>query len=156
MKLVKTKVRENKTEIIKVYISEIEHYIMFAYLFCMLGVFPLYYKEQYSKIGTVKFEFFWNTSFYFVGISLIIFLVKFILHRIGRNASCQSIIKNKTTKNSGIKSHKISDSLEMKGQKVKKTLLKFLNHFSCIWARWTTYRFFLSFFFYAIAYFPET
>ena len=132
MKLVKTKVKENKMEIIKVYISEIEHYIMFAYLFCMLGVFPLYYKDQYSKIGTVKFELFWNASFYFVGISLIFFLVKIILHRIEGNVSCQSIIKNKTTKNSGIKSHKTSGSLEIKGQKVKKRLLKFLNHFSCL------------------------
>ena len=132
MKLVKTKVKENKTEIIKVYISEIEHYIMFAYLFCMLGVFPLYYKDQYSKIGTVKFELFWNASFYFVGISLIFFLVKIILHRIEGNLSCQSIIKNNTTKNSGIKSHKTSGSLGIKGQKVKKRLLKFLNYFSCL------------------------
>lgn len=35
-------------------------------------------------------------------------------------------------------------------------LSSFLNHFPCIWARRTTYRLFLSFFFYPIAYFPET
>ena len=43
MKLVKTKVKENKADILKAYISEIEHYVTFAYLFCMLGIFPLYY-----------------------------------------------------------------------------------------------------------------
>ena len=102
MRLVKTKVKENKSEIIKVYISELEHCVTFAYLFCMLGIFPLYYKEQYSKIGTVKFEFFWKTSLYFIGISLLVLLVKVILQRVLMNTcnKIQNINKVKTEKKS--------------------------------------------------------
>ena len=98
MKLAKTKVKENKAEIIKVYISEWEHYITFAYLSCMLGIFPLYYKEQYSKIGTVKFEFFWKTSLYFIGISLIFLLVKVILQRVLMNTGNKMQNINKAEK----------------------------------------------------------
>lgn len=74
MKSPKTKVKEVET--IKVYIEKAEHYVTFAYLFCMLGIFPLFYKEQYYKIGDAKFQFFWKSSICFIGISLIFLLIK--------------------------------------------------------------------------------
>ena len=76
MKLLKTTDKNHKSNVIKTYISEFEQYVIFAYLFCMLGVFPLHYKEQYYKIGDVKFEFFWNSSLVFIGIFIVLTLIK--------------------------------------------------------------------------------
>ena len=50
MKLVKEKEKGVKTNVFVEIITQLEQYIIFAYLFCMLGIFPLYYKEQYYKI----------------------------------------------------------------------------------------------------------
>lgn len=82
MKLLRSKKKQSKAELVKDYIAEIERYVVFAYLFCMLGIFPLYYKEQYLKIGNIKFEFFWNTSLCFIGVSLAFFAVKAILQAV--------------------------------------------------------------------------
>ena len=82
MKLEKAKEKVPKIDIFLVGLNEIEHYILFAYLFCMLGIFPLFYKEQYYKIGDAKFQFFWKASLIFIAISVVIFLVKILLQKI--------------------------------------------------------------------------
>lgn len=82
MKKVKKNDNGKKSEIITEYIKVIEQYVVFAYLFCMLGIFPLYYKEQYYKIGNAKFDFFWNTSLCFIGISFVFVLLKIVLQQI--------------------------------------------------------------------------
>ena len=79
MKLLKTIEKNYKNNIFRIYLPELEKYAVFSYLFCMLGVFPLYYKEQYYKIGDTKFEFFWNSSLCFIGISMLFALVKIML-----------------------------------------------------------------------------
>ena len=87
MKLLKTTDKNHKSNVIKTYISEFEQYVIFAYLFCMLGVFPLHYKEQYYKIGDTKFEFFWNSSLVFIGISLLLVLIKTIIKKLSQGMS---------------------------------------------------------------------
>ena len=82
MKLVKATEKVSKIDIFLVGLNEIEQYILFAYLFCMLGIFPLFYKEQYYKIGDAKFQFFWKASLIFIAISVDIFLVKILLQKI--------------------------------------------------------------------------
>ena len=77
MKLIQEKRR--KIESVNQLITNMEQYIVYAYLVCMLGIFPLFYKEQYYKIGDAKFEFFWKSSIYFIGGSLVIILIKAIL-----------------------------------------------------------------------------
>lgn len=91
MKLVKYQKRANKIGIITPYITQIEQYVVFAYLLCMLGIFPLYYKEQYYGIGNAKYEFFWNASLSFIGITLIFTLIKLILERILQGRSNKTI-----------------------------------------------------------------
>ena len=81
MKNVKKNVKGKRIELIKEFLIAIEQYIVVAYLFCMLGIFPLFYKEQYYKIGNAKFEFFWKVSLGFIGISLVFVLMKCILQR---------------------------------------------------------------------------
>ena len=49
MKRAKTKEKVSKVDVWKGVINEIEQYVIFAYLFCMLCIFPLFYKEQYYK-----------------------------------------------------------------------------------------------------------
>ena len=82
MKLVKAKEKVSKIDIFLVGLNEIEQYILFAYLFCMLGIFPLFYKEQYYKIGDAKFQFFRKVSLIFIVISLVFFLIKILLQKI--------------------------------------------------------------------------
>ena len=82
MKLVKNKHKASKLNIAMEYISEIEQYLIFAYLFCMFGIFPLYYKEQCYKIGDAKFDFFWRSSVLFVATSILFLLMKMLLHRL--------------------------------------------------------------------------
>ena len=89
MKLVKTKEKVSKMDIIWAAIEEVEQYITLAYLFCMLGIFPLFYKEQYYKIGDAKFGFFWKTSILFISVSLIFLLVKIFIERICINKNFQ-------------------------------------------------------------------
>ena len=55
MKLVKAKEKVSKIDIFLVGLNEIEQYILFAYLFCMLGFFPLFYKEQYYNEETDRY-----------------------------------------------------------------------------------------------------
>ena len=77
---------------IKFLIEEFWQYIVFAYLFCMLGIFPLYYKEQYYGIGDAKFKFFWTISLGFIGVSLVFIILKFVLQQILK----QTFYKSKT------------------------------------------------------------
>ena len=57
MKLVGQKQNVKKKEGMSEFLAEMEQNVIFVYLFCMLGIFPLCYKQAYSKIGSVKFEF---------------------------------------------------------------------------------------------------
>ena len=94
MKLLKTSEKGTRIKVVKTYLSELEQYIVFAYLFCMLGIFPLYYKEQYYGIGNAKFEFFWKISLGFIGVSLIFFVMKFVLEKILNNTFSNKSIRN--------------------------------------------------------------
>lgn len=82
MKLVKAKTKKKIVNVAIEFTAEIEQYIIFAYLFCMLGIFPLFYKEQYYKIGDAKFEFFWKASLLFVAVSFLFLVLKVILYKI--------------------------------------------------------------------------
>ena len=74
MKLVEKKQNVKKKEGMREFLAEMEQNVVFIYLFCMLGIFPLWYKQAYSKIGSVKFEFFWNVSLVFIGVSILFLL----------------------------------------------------------------------------------
>ena len=78
MKLVEKKQNVKKKEGMSEFLAEMEQNVVFIYLFCMLGIFPLWYKQAYSKIGSVKFEFFWNVSLVFIGVSIIFLLIKVV------------------------------------------------------------------------------
>ena len=85
MKLVKKQKKTDKREIIRTYITEAEQYVIFAYLFCMLGIFPLFYKEQYYKIGDVKFDFFWKASLLFITVSGFFLIIKMIVQKMHKD-----------------------------------------------------------------------
>ena len=88
MKLIKEKHKGFNTEAIKKsigIIEIIEQYLVLVYLFCMLGIFPLHYKEQYYKIGNAKFEFFWNFSLYFVIGAMVLVIAKAMIGKIGND-----------------------------------------------------------------------
>ena len=82
MKLIKENSKKRKIESIKEYIIDIEQCIVLIYLFCMLGIFPLYYKEQYYKIGTVKLGLFWKVSLGITGIFFVFFCIKIVLNKL--------------------------------------------------------------------------
>ncbi len=88
MKYIQEKNKKIKTEFIKNYIVVIKQYVVLAYLFCMLGIFPLYYREQYYKIGDAKFDFFWKVSLCFIGITIIFVLLNFMVQRILYKFDC--------------------------------------------------------------------
>ena len=75
--------------------------VVFGYLFCMLGIFPLYYKEEYYRIGDAKFELFWNASLGFIGISFVFLLINMILNYIkrGKNKKLEIQHRKKTHSN---------------------------------------------------------
>lgn len=99
MKLVKKDNQIESKQIILEYVTIIEQYVTFVYLLCMLGIFPLFYREQYYKIGEVKFKFFWNTTLCFIGISIVFILIKIIVSK--------TFIKNSKIE----KMHNVLDSL---------------------------------------------
>ena len=43
-------------------IAKLKNGILYLYLFIMLGIFPLFYKKQYAKMGTSKFQLFFYIS----------------------------------------------------------------------------------------------
>ncbi|MBR5316285.1 MAG: O-antigen ligase family protein [Lachnospiraceae bacterium] len=94
MKLIYVESKQQKKINVKAYLSAFEQYIVFAYLFCMLGIFPLYYKEKFYGIGTAKFEFFWQISLYFIGISLVFAVIKIFLQKVTQNAFYKKKIDN--------------------------------------------------------------
>lgn len=65
------------------YTGGMEQFIANAYLFCMLGIFPLYYENAYSKIGNIKYEFFWNVSLTFIVVSLL-FVIENVFMQMSR------------------------------------------------------------------------
>ena len=91
MKLAEKKRKTNKVGTFTDYTGEMEQFITNAYLFCMLGIFPLYYENQYSKIGNIKYEFFRNTSLVFIVISLLFVLLNVIV----QNRTDKTSIKEK-------------------------------------------------------------
>ncbi len=79
----------------------IEESMVSVYLFCMLGIFPLYYKEQYYKIGDAKFDFFWNTSLLFIAGTLCFLLLKAVLESITKQKAVKEskfVLKKESTK----------------------------------------------------------
>ena len=71
--------KKTKAEFAEEGLQKMKQLTVFAYLVCMLGVFPLYYKEQYYKIGDAKFGFFWKVSLGFLGIMLVCDFAKTVL-----------------------------------------------------------------------------
>ena len=104
-------------------LSKVEQCIIFAYLFCMLGVFPLHYKEQYYKIGDAKFDFFWNSSLVFIGISLMLVLIRLIIGRILQSTSYKKTVIHK-------KQAAIKNVNENKGE--ENIVFKFLDKLSSL------------------------
>lgn len=98
MKLEKTKEKVPKIDIFLMGLNEIEHYILFAYLFCMLGIFPLFYKEQYYKIGDAKFQFFRKASLIFIAISVVFFIIKILLQKMDMQKNAISDRRKKSEK----------------------------------------------------------
>ena len=82
--------KKTKVELIEKHLAIIKQLNVFIYLICMLGAFPLYYKEQYYKIGDAKFEFFWNVSLGFIGITLVCSFIKIVLNRVVQKDSNKS------------------------------------------------------------------
>ena len=83
MKLKNKKHKNFNLQAIRNEIETIEQYAVFFYLFCMFGIFPLHYKEQYYKIGTAKFDFFWNVSLYFIISTAVFIVIKAVIIKIG-------------------------------------------------------------------------
>ena len=98
MKLVKAKEKVSKIDIFLVGLNEIEQYVLFAYLFCMLGIFPLFYREQYYKIGDAKFGFFWKVSLVFIVTSFVLFVIKKLLQKMDRQKNMISGRSKKSEK----------------------------------------------------------
>ena len=78
MKVVEKKQKGKKKDGMAEFLAEMEQNVAFIYLFCMLGIFPMCYKQAYSQIGSVKFEFFWKVSLVFIGVSILFLLIKLI------------------------------------------------------------------------------
>ena len=78
MKVVEKKQKVKKKEGMAEFLEEMEQNVAFIFLFCMLGIFPLCYKQGYSKIGSIKFEFFWKVSLIFIGVIFLFFITKLI------------------------------------------------------------------------------
>ena len=116
--------QNNKVEIMKANIVEIEQFLTFAYLFCMLGIFPLHYKEQYYKIGDAKFQFFWKSSICFIGISLIFVLIKTILKEISDTGFQKE--KSYVKKYDLNKDKIIVEGIETEGEDSENIFFKFL------------------------------
>lgn len=98
MKLVKAKEKASKIDIFLVGLNEIEQYVLFAYLFCMLGIFPLFYRDQYYKIGDAKFGFFWKVSLVFIVTSFVLFVIKKLLQKMDRQKNMISGRSKKSEK----------------------------------------------------------
>ncbi len=109
MRLIKTKGKSSKLNTVIESISELEQYFIFAYLFSMLGIFPLYYKEQYYKIGDAKFTFFWKVSLLFVGVSFAFIIMRKLLEVISDRKNkwkSKSLNKSAATEKNGSKKSK--------------------------------------------------
>ena len=93
--------KKTKVGLIEKHFAVIKQLNVFVFLICMLGVFPLYYKEQYYKIGDTKFEFFWNVSLGFIGITLMCSFIKIVLNRVVQKDSnkLEMLYKEKHFKN---------------------------------------------------------
>ena len=88
-----------KSNCIKKYLSIPKQSVVFVYLFCMLGIFPLYFKDKYYEIGDAKFEFFWKLSLGFLGIYAIISLIKAILEVLIKDTHDKTKLKETTNTN---------------------------------------------------------
>lgn len=57
-------------------IAKLKNGILYLYLFIMLGIFPLFYKKQYAKMGTSKFQLFFYISLICLGLLFLLFLLQ--------------------------------------------------------------------------------
>ena len=62
------------------FISLIDTGIVYAFLFCMLAVFPLFYENKYNGIGDVKYKLYANISKFFLIIELILIIIRICLY----------------------------------------------------------------------------
>ena len=69
----KTKAKQEKTS--KLVFSEILSYAVWAYLFMMLTVFPLYVRDRFVYVAAYKVVYYRNISLLFLGIGLILLIV---------------------------------------------------------------------------------
>ena len=84
---------------IKIYLSKFKQCVVFLYLFCMLGLFPLYHKDKYYQIGDAKFEFFWKVSLGFLGIFTVFALIRIIMQTLTRGIDDTATMGEKTKNN---------------------------------------------------------
>lgn len=114
MKLIRTKNKQEKMAAgrIRDIFCMGERIWVFLYLFCMFGIFPLYYKEQYYKIGDVKFNFFWKTTLGFLILQLLFLLIKGHYKRAERIKICLSQKKSRPEERKNLSGRAFYDFIE--------------------------------------------
>lgn len=70
------KKQKNKYDYILEVFPSLEKAVSICYFFLMLGVFPLYVKNQYEAIGDTKFQLFYTGTLFYLGISALLFMLK--------------------------------------------------------------------------------
>ena len=73
MKTASEKEKKNKGEK-KIPLPEIREYVTSAYLFMMLGVFPLYFRKGFILISSYKAVYYRNVSLFFMALALVLFI----------------------------------------------------------------------------------
>ena len=103
------KCKKTKIEFIENGLAKVKQLTIFIYLAGMLGLFPLYYKEQYYQIGDAKFEFFWKMSLGFLAITVVYvigdMILKWIMQRSRKKINVLS--KNNDLKKEGYLSKQV-------------------------------------------------
>ena len=91
----KTKAKQDKTS--KLVFSEILSYAVWAYLFMMLTVFPLYVRDRFVYVAAYKVVYYRNISLLFLGIGLILLAVFFVQKRKELNKASFTEFRKKIT-----------------------------------------------------------
>lgn len=63
----------------KSFLALVDTGIIYAFLFCMLGIFPLFYENAYQGIGNVKYALFAKTSRFFLIVEIVLIIVRICL-----------------------------------------------------------------------------
>lgn len=80
MKSMKQKKKQkNKYQYMLEFFSPLERSLSLCYLFFMVGVFPLYVKNQYEAIGDAKYQLFFYSTLFYLGSSFLLYVVKKII-----------------------------------------------------------------------------